>query len=164
MTTTTDRYAVDSGARQVLALSYAQLVKAGNDSVRAAWRFGQTIDSLSDTYTRQQLADAIGLSAQTIYRYHRFYGAYQRPELALAAADQLETYNIDTLWRLANDLDPLVEHGRPLAGRRYRYRCARCASTEVRREEIEPEPEDQDQADVAAHTRPVSPVRFQAVS
>jgi hypothetical protein len=132
--------AVDAGAVRQLQLAYSQLVKAGNDSVRAAWRFGQCLDSLSDAYTRAELAEAMGLSGGTLYRYHRFFAAYQRPELAEQAAAQLETFNIDLLWQLHDDLRP-VEHGRSLAGRRFRYRCNHCHSTDVLREEYEPDDE-----------------------
>lgn len=135
-TTTSSRRGLDAGAAEALRLAYQSLVKAGNDSVRAAWRFGQTIDSLSDTYTRAQIADAIGISTGTVYRYVRLYAAYQRPELAIAASEQLETYNIDLIVELAAQLKP-VPHGRPMAGRHFRYRCTSCGSTEIKREETE---------------------------
>ncbi len=124
-------------------MAYKSLVKAGNDSVRAAWRFGQTIDSFTDAYKQSDLADAMGLSVSTLHRYRRFYHAYQRPELALEASEQLETYNIDTLWELQTQLHP-VEHARPLAGRHFRYRCHHCQSTDVGREEV---PEDDAKAE-----------------
>jgi transcriptional regulator with XRE-family HTH domain len=133
-TTTTGRI-VDEATARALRMSYQSLVKAGTDSVRAAWRFGQCIDSFSDAYTQRDLADAMGLSVSTLHRYRRFYAAYQRPELALAASEQLETFNIDIIWELQNQLRP-VEHGRPMAGRRFRYRCQHCQATDVRREEI----------------------------
>lgn len=136
MTATTTARIVDAGAAAELRDRYRSLVKAGRDSVRAAWRFGQAIDSQSDDYTRQEIADALDLSPATIYRYQRFYHAYQRPELAVAASEQLETYNIDLLWQLQNDLQP-VEHGRPLAGRHFRYVCRACGKHEVGREEID---------------------------
>jgi hypothetical protein len=134
MTTTTPGRAVDAGTVQSLQMAYQQLVRAGNDSVRAAWRFGQTIDSHSDSYTRRQLADAMGRSVSTLNRYHRLFAAYQRPELAVEASEILETYNIDLVWALQSQMMP-TEH-RPTLGRRYRYRCQHCHSTEVGREEI----------------------------
>lgn len=135
MTATTSGRAVDASALRALKLSYQSLVKSGGDSVRAAWRFGQTLDSFTDKYTGLQIADAMELSVSTIARYLRFYRAYQRPEQAIAASDQLETYNIDIITELQTQLGP-VEHARPLAGRRFRYRCQHCQSTEVAREEI----------------------------
>lgn len=135
MTTTTPGRAVDAGAVKALRMSYDSLVRAGHDSVRSAWRFGQTIDSFSDAYTLAQLAEAMELSVGTLNRYRRLFAAYQRPELAIAASEQLETYNIDIIWRLQAQLMP-IEHGRPLAGRRYRYRCQHCHGTDVAREEI----------------------------
>jgi hypothetical protein len=126
---------VGADAQRALKASYKQLVKAGNDSVRAAWRFGQCLDSFTDAYSLAQLADAVGLSIATVYRYRRLYAAYQRPELALEASEQLETYNIDTLVQLQGGLLP-SEHGRPLAGRRFHYRCRHCRSTDVAREEM----------------------------
>lgn len=126
---------VDAGTAKMLAMAYRQLVKAGNDSVRAAWRFGQAIDSLTDNYTQRQLADAISLSISTIARYLRFYRAYQRPELAMQAAEQLETFNIDLITELQHQLHPL-EH-RSLAGRHFRYACRDCKSTNVGRDEVD---------------------------
>jgi hypothetical protein len=127
---------VDAGTVRTLELSYSGLVKAGQDSVRAAWRFGQCVDSFTDSYLLSELADAMGLSVGTLYRYRRLYAAYQRPELALRAAQELETFNIDTIWRLQDDLHP-VPHGRPLAGRHWRFRCHNCQSTDVHREETD---------------------------
>jgi hypothetical protein len=147
MTTTTPGRAVDAGAVHTLELSYAQLVRAGEGSVRAAWRFGQTIDSLTDAYTKGQLAEAIGLSTGTLNRYHRLFGVYQRPELAVEASERLQTYNIDLIWALQAQLMP-IEHGRPLAGRRYRLRCHHCQSTDVGREEVT------DPAEIAALDAP----------
>ena len=145
--TTTDRHghttagrtsspgrAVDAAAVKALQLSYQQLVRAGNDSVRAAWRFGQTNDSFSDGYTMRQLAEAMGKSVSTLGRYHRLFAAYQRPELAVQASEVLETCNIDLVWALQSQMMP-VEH-RPTLGRRFRYRCQHCQSLEVGREEI----------------------------
>jgi hypothetical protein len=137
MRATTSGRAVDAGTASLLAQAYKSLVKAGNDSVRSAWRFGQTIDSFTDDYTMAQLADAMDLSTGTLHRYARLYRAYQRPELALRASEQLETFNIDIIWQLQNQLSP-VEHGRPMAGRRYRYTCNHCHSTDVGRIEIDP--------------------------
>lgn len=137
MTTTTGR-AVDAGTVRSLQASYKSLVKAGNDSVRSAWRFGQCIDSFTDAYTKAQLADAMGLSVGTLHRYHRLFAAYQRPELAVQASEQLETFNIDIIWELHDQLHP-VSHARPMAGRRYRYRCHSCQSTDVGREELAPD-------------------------
>lgn len=127
---------VDAGTVKVLRLAYRGLVKAGNDSVRAAWRFGQALDSFTDSYTQLQLADAMGLSVSTLARYLRLYRAYQRVELALEASAQLETYNIDTITELQNQLHP-VEHGRPLAGRHWRFTCRSCQGHDVGREEID---------------------------
>lgn len=134
MTPTTPGREVDASAARALAMAYGQLIKAGNDSVRASWRFGQTIDSFSDAYTRIQIADAMQLSVSTIARYLRFFHAYQRPELAEQAAAQLETYNIDLITELQMHLQP-VEH-RSLAGRRFRYACRACGSRDVGRDEI----------------------------
>lgn len=131
--------AVDAGAVQALTESYATLVRAGEGSVRAAWRFGQCIDSFTDTYTKAELADAMGRSIGTLNRYHRLFSAYQRPELAVQASEVLQTYNIDLVWGLQNQMMP-VEH-KSLAGRRFRYRCGHCHSLEVSREEITDEAE-----------------------
>lgn len=134
-TTTPGRH-VDAGTVNALELSYRGLVKAGQDSVRAAWRFGQCVDSFTDIYTMLQLADAMKLSDATLYRYRRLYLAYQRPELALEAAQELETFNIDTIWQLQRDLHP-VKHGRPLRGRHWRNTCHSCGGRDIDRIEVD---------------------------
>lgn len=126
---------VDEGTARMLATAYRALVKSGNDSVRAAWRFGQVLDGCSEAFSQLQLADALNLSKSTIARYLRLYRAYQRPELAVEAATQLETFNIDLITELQNHLKP-VDH-RTLAGRHFRYHCTSCGSTEVHRQEID---------------------------
>lgn len=130
---------VDPSVARLLRRSYANLVKAGHNSVRAAWRFGQTLDSFSDRftgYTQLQLAGATGLSPGTVYKYRRFYGLYQSPELAVQASEDLETYDIGILIALQGQLAP-VAHGRPLAGRRWQHSCRTCGSTDIARLEID---------------------------
>ena len=138
MTTTTTGRIVDAQTERALRMAYKSLVKSGNDSVRAAWRFGQVIDGFTDSYKQADLADALGLSVSTLHRYRRLYLAYQRPELALKASEELESFNIDVIYELQNQLHP-VRHGRPMAGRRFRYRCQHCSHTEITREEYDPE-------------------------
>lgn len=167
LTTTRSRYGLAAADRQLLAMSYGQLVKAGNDSVRAAWRFGQTVDSLTDAYTLLMLAESLGVSYGTVHRYRRFFLVYQTPELALSAAEELETFNIDALWRFAVSGQPEAPH-RPLAGRKFRYRCSRCHTTEVAREEYDPDTGatiDPDTGMPVPEPEPaaVTPVRFRAV-
>jgi hypothetical protein len=140
MTTTTTGRPVDAGMAATLEQAYSALVKSGRDSVRAAWRFGQCCDSFTDDFTVKEQAEALGLSPGTIARYLRFYRAFQRPELAVQASTRLETYNIDLIIELAGTLGP-VDHARPMAGRRFRYRCQHCHSTDVGREEITAEAE-----------------------
>ena len=126
---------MDAASVELLRKSYRSLVRYGQGSVRSSWRFGQTIDSLSDAYTRPQIAEAVGVSTSTIYRYTRLFFAYQRPELAVEASERLETFNIDIISEMAGQLGP-VEHGRPMAGRRFRYRCTGCGGHDIKREEI----------------------------
>lgn len=135
MTITACERPVDAESARLLTMAYQSLVRAGRDSVRASWRFGQTIDSLSDAYTRAEIALAVGVSTSTIYRYTRLFFAYQRPELAEAAAVRLETFNIDVITALQGQLGP-VKRARPLAGRRWRFRCTACGAHEVKREEL----------------------------
>jgi len=143
MTTTTAEIAaqvVADADAAVMRLAHQQLVKWGVGSVRASWRFGQTLDSFSDAYTRKEIAGALRVSVSTVQRYLRFYHAYQRPELAEQASASLETYNIDALTELQDGILPRDGRG-SLAGRRFRYRCEHCHSTEIRREEITDEAE-----------------------
>jgi len=114
---------------------YNSRVRAGDDSVRAAWRFGQCIDSMSDKYYFKDIAEAMGLHSSTITRYHNLFATYQRPELAVQASHRLETADIGLVVQLQRDMLP-VDHGRPLTGRRFRYTCRHCQSHDIAREEI----------------------------
>lgn len=141
MTTTTGR-ALDASSTEILRDAYASLIRAGNDSVRAAWRFGQLVDSLTDHTvgcTMAVLAEAIDLSPSTLYRYRRLYLAYQRVELAVQASQQLGTFDIGIIWELQNQRQP-IDH-RPLAGRRFRTYCTHCHSADTARVEIDPDTE-----------------------
>ena len=138
MTATTAGREVDAFAVTTLKQSYGELARFGADSVRAAWRFGQCLDSHMDRYTQRQLADALNLSVGTIKRYMKLYGAYQRPELAVEASEALQTFNIDLIVELQGQLMP-VEHARPYAGRKFRYRCTSCHQLTVEREEYDPD-------------------------
>lgn len=159
---TTTRRPNGTGAIPELGLSYAQLVKWGEGSVEASWRFGMTIESLIRAYTKREMAESLGVTVGTINRYHRFFGAFQRPELAVEASELLETFNIDLLWKFAMDGN-MPERGRAMAGRHFRYRCSACHRTDtVQREEYDPETGKtvtDDQSEPA-----VTRVRFQAVS
>jgi hypothetical protein len=146
MTTQTTGRAVATEDAAFLKEHYLGLVKWGKGSVRAAWRFGQALDSRSDLYTRKQLAAAVGVTSGTVTRYLRLYHAYQRPELAEEASEALETFNIDVIAELHDQLVP-VERGRSLAGRRWRLTCGHCHSTEIHRVEITDEDADDDQGE-----------------
>jgi transcriptional regulator with XRE-family HTH domain len=138
--TTTDLGAATAGMVADLTDFYRQLVKYSLPGVRAAWRFGQRIDSYTDDWTVKEIAELMGLSSGTISRYLRFYGAFQRPELATDAAVALGTFNIYLLWRWAvYGVEP--EQGRAPSGRHYRYTCRHCGGHEVGREEIDEEGE-----------------------
>src|ERR1700749_1976990 len=92
--------AVDAGTTTLLRTTYANLIKAGQDSVRAAWLFGQLVASLTDKvvgHSVPELAAAINVSPGTLYRYRRLYLAYQRVELAVQASEQLGTFDISII-------------------------------------------------------------------
>jgi hypothetical protein len=135
--------AVDAGTTTLLRTTYANLIKAGQDSVRAAWLFGQLVASLTDKvvgHSVPELAAAINVSPGTLYRYRRLYLAYQRVELAVQASEQLGTFDISIIWELQNQRSPLAP-ARPMAGRRFRSYCTHCRSSDVARVEIDPDTE-----------------------
>src|SRR5215831_5706232 len=123
---------VDGATAADLRLSYSQVKGIGIDSVRMSWRFGQNIDSHRDTYTMKQLAECMDLSVGTLHRYLALYQAYQRPELAVEASQQLQTYDIGIISGLKDQRPP----GQGLAGRRFRYQCRHCHSTDITRLEL----------------------------
>ena len=130
---------VDAADLNMLVAAYDGLVRAGDDSVRAAWRFGQVVDGLTDPkigYYLKELAAAMSLHPGTLSRYRRLYSTYPRPELAIEAAHQLQSYNIGLLNVSADDLQP-VAHGRPLRGRHWKGKCHDCGSNHVGRIEVD---------------------------
>ena len=136
--TTTNHRLVDEKTVAELRVSHRALVKAGDDSVRAAWKFGRKIDQYTIRYTVKEMARAMGLSVGTLERYARLARMYQRAEDAIAVSRTLQTYNITLLCQLYDQRDPLG-HARPLSGRRWRSTCLHCGGHEVAREEIDPE-------------------------
>lgn len=136
--TATSHRLVDAGVVAELRLSHGALVKAGDNSVKAAWKFGRKIDLATTRYTIKELARAMNLSPGTLERYARLARLYARPEDAIAVSRQLETANIGLLCQLY-DMRGAVVHARPLSGRRWRHTCLNCGAHEVTREEIDPE-------------------------
>lgn len=120
---------------QKLADAKRALVKAGEESVRAAWKFGKEIDRLLGRgYTREEIAVHVGLKVGSTYRYTRFAGTYQRVELAITASRVLHTYDVGRLTELAGQIVPVERRG--LAGRHWELTCRACGSHEVGRDEI----------------------------
>jgi hypothetical protein len=116
---------------------HRNLVKWGYGSIHAAWEFGDSLNKFFYAFmTKKAYAEAIGVSVATITRYMKLRDAYQRPELAQRAADILGTYDVSLITNLVDHLDAGPVGRSSLSGRRYRYRCSHCQSTEVKREEI----------------------------
>lgn len=122
---------------ELLRGSYSQVSRSSGNSVRAAWRFGQMLDSMSDAYTRADMAIMVGVSVATISKYMKFYASFQRAELALDLAERIESWDVQVLILATETGDIPVR--RPLAGRHYRYRCNHCHSDDIAREEYDPD-------------------------
>lgn len=117
--------------------AYQQVNRQAGNSVRSAWRFGQAIDSQTDHSTIRDIAYAMGLSYATIHKYHKLYGLFQRPELAMELAEKIESWDVGLLITTAEGGD--APERRPLAGRHFRYRCNHCHSDDIMREEYDPQ-------------------------
>lgn len=120
--------------------AYQQVNRQAGNSVRSAWRFGQAIDSQTDYSTIRDISYVMGLSYATIHKYHKFYGCFQRPELAMELAEQIDSWDVQLLILTVEGGE--APERRPLAGRRFRYRCNHCHSDDIMREEFDPATDD----------------------
>ncbi|HEY1705510.1 MAG TPA: hypothetical protein VGG75_37975 [Trebonia sp.] len=107
----------------MLAAAYEKLVKAGTDSLSAAYTFGQIVDALAGLYTLKALGAAIGHSAAMVSTYRRLYRAYPSEHALQHAAAELGTYDIS---RLCGNT--------PAVPVRYVYRCENCGSYDTVKE------------------------------
>lgn len=106
-----------------LHLAYDSLTKASEQSLRAAFDFGQIIDALANTYTFEVMADEIGRHRTTIALYSRLYRKFTRVEHLIAASRELGTFDIA---RLCSE-QALVHY-------KIIYHCANCGSYDVQRQ------------------------------
>lgn len=105
-----------------LVRDYDALVKAGRGSLRAAYRFGNTVEGLHGSYTYDFLAGALSLSTTTLWKYARLAKLYPTEKSLLDTAAQMHTYDIGKL--ISSDA------GIPL---RYVLHCRNCGGTDVYR-------------------------------
>jgi hypothetical protein len=113
-----------------LQLAYESLVKAGSNSLSAAYRFGQVIDALSGPgyYTHRMLGEAIGRSGAMIGVYARLYRSYHSERHLLATADKMGTYDVSVLAGKT-----------PQVAVKYTFKCENCGSSDIVKERVRPE-------------------------
>lgn len=112
-----------------LRLAYDTLVKAGDDSLRAAFNFGQVIDALSNTFTLKTMGQEIGRTAVTVGTYARLYRRYPTVETLLKTAQEYGTFDISKLVA-----------GEAVLRAKFGYQCNHCGSWDVvhRRHGVKP--------------------------
>jgi hypothetical protein len=111
----------DSGLDALVA-AYERLNKAGADSLRHAYSFGQVVDALSTMYTYDELGAAVGRSYATVYTYARLYRKYSSAQALVHMATELGTY----------DVSKLCGNHSTTPGR-YVMQCGHCNSYDVHR-------------------------------
>lgn len=79
-----------------LRMAFDALVKAGDESIRAAYNAGQ-IDALINLYTYETMAEAVNRSTKTIAKYARLYRRYPTFDALLLTAHRYDTYDISIL-------------------------------------------------------------------
>lgn len=96
---------------------YGKLVRAGNGSLQAAYRFGSVVNALHGLYTYKQLGGVIDRTGGMVAIYAKLARSYPNENALLRTADQLQTYDIS---RLAG--------GTPSASATYVMLCNHCGT------------------------------------
>jgi hypothetical protein len=103
--------------------AFDALVRAGDDSLRKAYAFGQIVDALQGIgYTLGQMAAEINRTAPTVGKYAELYRRYPNVEALLRRAHQWSTADISILVR---DDDALHT--------KFGYQCGTCGSWDTHR-------------------------------
>lgn len=115
-----------SGQRQeglvALRMAFDALVKAGDESLRAAYNLGLIIDALTLSYTYEVMAGAVDRKPGTVAKYAALYRRYPTVDDLIATAHKYDTYDVSILKGSAESL-----------GSRYGYRCGNCGSWDTHR-------------------------------
>lgn len=106
-----------------LQRDYAGLTKAGEASLHAAWHFGNTVSDLHRYYSYTDLAEAIGVSNSTVSKYAKLYKRYGHPDILVAVAKELETF----------DVSKLIAEENTQAATKLLGQCQTCHSWNVKR-------------------------------
>lgn len=112
-----------NGALDLLSMAYEALVKAGENSLSAAWTFGQQVDALHGAFSYEQMGRALGVTGITVSTYARLYRRYPTEQALLHTAQALGTYDVSKL-----------NGSKPVTPSRFHFRCADCGSTAVVKE------------------------------
>jgi len=108
---------------------FDKLNRAGEDSLRAAFAFGQCVDALSGIgYTYEQMGAEVDRHEGTIQKYATLYRRYARVELLIEAAKRYQTFDIA---RLTGSDEALQA--------KYGYQCATCGSWDTHRKSMPPQ-------------------------
>ena len=107
----------------LLYTAYANLVKAGKDSLSAAYRFGQVVDALYGYYTYAEMGREIERSAATVQIYRKLFQRYPHEGALQEVAQKLGTYDIS---KLAGRNPAVPVH--------WAYHCTNCGSSAIVKE------------------------------
>jgi len=107
----------------LLYTAYANLVKAGKDSLTAAYQFGQVVDALYGYYSYEAMGREIGRSASTVQIYRKLFLHYPHEGALQETAQKLGTFDVS---KLAGRNPAVPVH--------WAYHCTNCGSSAIVRE------------------------------
>jgi hypothetical protein len=114
---------MDGANLVALRQAFDNLVRAGDDSLRAAYNFGQIADALNDIgYSWAEMGDAVDRRGPTIYMYVRLYRRYPTLDALTMTAKKWGTYDINRLTGSDVSLQS-----------RFGYQCLGCGSWDTHR-------------------------------
>jgi len=105
--------------------AWDQMTRAGENSLRAAYNFGQIADALKNAgISWDVMGHEVDRSAATIHKYANLYRRYPRVEMLLEASEYHDTFDVSILVRPE---DTQIGHGK------FGYQCGNCGSWDTHR-------------------------------
>lgn len=111
---------------ELLHSAYDALVKAGEDSLKKAYLFGNVVHALHGIFTYRQLGDELGVTPTTVSKYDKLYRKFPTEKALLDRSRELGTHDVGLL---ASDI-PAVHYA-------YAWHCTNCGSYAVVKERQE---------------------------
>ncbi len=102
----------------MLVSAFDKLVRAGEDSIIYAYRFGSVVHALHQFYSYAEMGRQVDRSGSTVHTYRKLFLRYGSENLLLQASARLGSYDVK---RLSQD-------GDPGGGYHYGVQCLNCGA------------------------------------